>query len=141
MARKSTGPGGHDWLTIIEGSDLPEVEDGTTFEVVPSAEVELLRAGIQWVRGMCSDREPLEAIDAKLGEILSPGQPPPSGTRVRFTEAHANAGMTLVVLPLTAEHRARGGSWFQALEEGRPDHYRMWMDAREIPEFIEVVGS
>jgi hypothetical protein len=28
------------------------------------------RAGIQWVRGMCSDGEPLEAIDAKLGGIL-----------------------------------------------------------------------
>jgi hypothetical protein len=30
-----------------------------------------LRAGISWVRGMCSDGEAIEAIDAKLGEILN----------------------------------------------------------------------
>jgi hypothetical protein len=36
-----------------------------------SEEVERLRAGISWVRGMCTDGEPLEAIDAKLGEILN----------------------------------------------------------------------
>lgn len=29
-----------------------------------------LRAGISTVRGMCTDGEPLEVIDAKLGELL-----------------------------------------------------------------------
>ena len=35
------------------------------------AEVGRLRAGISWVRGMCTDGESLVAIDAKLGEILN----------------------------------------------------------------------
>lgn len=34
------------------------------------AEVERLRAGISWVRGLCSDGEPLDVIDAKLGDLL-----------------------------------------------------------------------
>lgn len=39
------------------------------------AELDQLRAGVQWVRGMCSDGEPLEVIDAKLGEILNGAAP------------------------------------------------------------------
>lgn len=36
-----------------------------------AADYERLRAGVSYVRGMCSDGEPLELIDAKLGEILN----------------------------------------------------------------------
>jgi hypothetical protein len=34
------------------------------------AEVDRLRAGIQWARGLCSDGEPHEKIDAFLGGLL-----------------------------------------------------------------------
>jgi hypothetical protein len=40
------------------------------------AENEHLRAGISWVRGMCSDEEPHAEIDYMLGEILA-GSPRP----------------------------------------------------------------
>jgi hypothetical protein len=33
-------------------------------------EVDRLRAGIQWARGLCSDEEPYAAIDAYLGGLL-----------------------------------------------------------------------
>ena len=35
-----------------------------------TAERDRLRAGISWARGMCSDGEPVEKIDAYLGELL-----------------------------------------------------------------------
>lgn len=35
-----------------------------------AADVERLRAGIQWARGMCSDTEPWTKIDTYLGGLL-----------------------------------------------------------------------
>lgn len=36
------------------------------------SDVDRLRAGISWARGMCSDSEPHEQIDAFLGRLLDP---------------------------------------------------------------------
>ena len=56
-------------------TDRPErmlytLNGGEEIEVVPVAEVDRLRAGISWARGMLTDTEPHENVDAFLGRLL-----------------------------------------------------------------------
>jgi hypothetical protein len=67
VERGSFRPG--DALACLERAKVDV--DPTTDSGAVNPEVDRLRAGISWVRGMCTDGEPLEVIDAKLGEILN----------------------------------------------------------------------